>query len=65
MNGHVSDLFFNLDHSGARRFENGKFSHFDQIAMDDQAKWFCESIAAIGGPICSPAEVIRDFYRRI
>lgn len=65
IDGHVSDLFFNLDHDDARLMENGHFVNFDDEKMLEQAEWFARSIGHIGGPVYQPAEIVADFYARV
>lgn len=65
IDGNVSDLFFNLNHSDNAVYEDGKFSHYDDEKLNEEAKWFCSAIARIGGPSYEPADVIADFYKRL
>lgn len=66
MNGHISDLFFNLDHDAAKKAKaDGTFDGFDEDKMKEQAVWFCETIAAISSERPTPEEVIKDFFARI
>lgn len=66
IDGHTSDLFFNLDHSAAVvKDGKGQFDGWNEEKMTDQAIWFCEAISAIGGPIYLPPDIIADFHARV
>lgn len=65
ISSYISDLFFNLDHSGAKVMQKDKFSHFDETQMTEQARWFAEAIYAIGGPDLDPTSLLTDFYKRL
>lgn len=66
INAYVSDLFFNLDHSEAvKRTKKNVFDGYDEDMMTQQAVWFCDAIAKIGGEQYTPDQIIADFQNRL
>lgn len=67
VNEHISDLFFNLDHSGAKiTAPDGEFLGWDKDKMRAQARWFCEAIDYIGIMEAPSVDaILADFHARV
>ena len=67
INAHISDLFFNLDHSEAKiTGPDGTFQGWDKEKMVSQARWFRDAIDVImfqEPP--SVGAILDDFYGRV
>jgi hypothetical protein len=62
MNNHLSDLFFNFDHSGAMR-ENDQVSMRDDV--ERRAAELLEMLAGMNVPnLPTAVELTEDFFRR-
>lgn len=68
INGHVSDLFFNLntDDIERPRDSKGTFAGYDQGKLLDKADWFLTSMAGAGcAALPTAAELVDDFKGRV
>lgn len=66
IDGHASDLFFNLDFDDAvEHDQRGQFAGFDDERMREKADWFVGSLQRLGGPTIATDDLLADFYSRV
>jgi hypothetical protein len=65
VNIHLSDLFFNMDHSNAKRFPPGEPIEMNEDVLLENAKDMLGWLNQLGlAPLPTREELVRDFYAR-
>jgi hypothetical protein len=66
VDGNISDLFFNLDHSSNKITDTrGHFVGFDSVKLAEEADWFLDALQRLGVAIPEKKDLIEDFLKRI
>ena len=67
INTFVSDLFFNMDHSGAQLYdaETDAFAGYDTSKLHETATWVSEGLEKVFGMPVTPGDLVDDFLARM
>lgn len=66
VNVHISDLFFNRDHSEAAQYEAKEFIGYDDSALLEDAGYMLDNLEALGVEnLPTASEIVADYYARV
>lgn len=66
VDANISDLFFNTNFDGCVvKDAKGRFSHYDELKLSDEAASFLGCLERLNVAIPSSTDLIADFYKRI